>query len=139
MDLKRKYGKTALVAGASEGIGAAFAIFLAKEGMDLVLIARRSEPLQQLADSMENRYKVNVTCISCDLAGISATQNIQEALDGKEISLLVYNAALSYIGPFIKNSEVYHSQMVQVNMITPLKMLHVFGEKCSQKGRGQLF
>ena len=51
-----------MVAGASEGIGAAFAAFLAAEGMDLVLIARRIQPLQQLADLLKNKYasKCNV-------------------------------------------------------------------------------
>ena len=64
MNLKQKYGNTALVAGASEGIGAAFATLLAAQGMDLILIARRSEPLELLADSLKNKYKVNVYCIS---------------------------------------------------------------------------
>ena len=105
MNLKQKYGNTALVAGASEGIGAAFATRLAAEGMDLVLIARRIQPLLQLADSLENKYKVNVVCIPCDLSGYKCHYNkYEKALNGTEINLLVYNAALSYIGPFIKNS-----------------------------------
>ena len=104
--------------------------------MDLVLIARRLQPLQQLADLLENKYKVNVICISCDLSGINATQEIVKALNGRGISMLIYNAAVSYIGPFIKNSAENHSQAAQVNMITPLNMVHLFGEKMVTKGKG---
>jgi short-subunit dehydrogenase len=136
MNLKQKYGITAMVAGASEGIGAAFATFLAAEGMDLILIARRLQPLQQLADLLEDKYKVNVICISCDLSDINATQQIMEELNGREISLLIYNAALSYIGPFIRNSAENHSRAAQVNMITPLNMVHLFGGKMVIKGKG---
>jgi short-subunit dehydrogenase len=136
MNLKQKYGRTAMVAGASEGIGAAFATCLAAEGMDLVLIARRLQLLQQLADLLENKYKVKVMCISCDLSGTNTTQQIVEVLNGREISLMVYNAALSYIGPFIENSADNYSQAAQVNMITPLNMVHLFGEKILTKGKG---
>ena len=125
-----------MIAGASEGIGAAFATCLAAEGMDLVLIARHLEPLLQLAGLLENKFKVNVICISCDLAGINATQQIEERLNGLEISVLIYNAALSYIGPFIENSAVYNSQTAQVNMITPLNMVRLYGEKMLTKGKG---
>ena len=125
-----------MVAGASEGIGAAFATFFAAEGMDLVLIARRLHPLQQLADLLENKYKVNVICISCDLSGENALHEIEEGLNGREISLLIYNAALSYIGPFIKNSAENHSMAVRVNMITPMKMVRLYGEKMLTLGKG---
>lgn len=94
-----------MVAGASEGIGAAFATCLAEEGMDLVLIARRLQPLQQLADFLENKYKVNVTCISCDLS-------------------------------FIKNSTENNSQAAQLNMLTPLYMVRLYGERMLTKGKG---
>jgi short-subunit dehydrogenase len=136
MNLKQKYGNTALVAGASEGIGAAFATCLAAEGLDLVLIARRLQPLKKLADLLEYKYKVNVMYITCDLSGVNAAKQIEEALDDREISLLVYNAALSYIGPFIKNSLENQSQAVLVNMITPLNMVRLFGEKMVTKGKG---
>lgn len=136
MKLKLKYGKTALVAGASEGIGASYAIQLAAEGLNLVLIARRIEPLKLLADMLEKKYKIEVTCIQCDLSDPNATNQIVEELNGLEINLLVYNAALSYIGPFIKNSFENHLQMAQINILTPLKMLHTFGEKMFDKQKG---
>lgn len=79
MNLKQKYGNTAMVAGALEGIGAAFSTCLAAEGIDLVLIARRPAPMQQLAESLEDKYKVNVTCISCDLSGTDAARQIEES------------------------------------------------------------
>ncbi len=129
MNLKQKYGSTAMVAGASEGIGAAFATYLAAEGMDLVLIARRLQPLQQLAESLKIKYRINVTCVSCDLSDVNAIQQIVKSLDRLEINVLVYNAALSYIGPFINNSEENHINAARVNMITPLKMVHLFGGK----------
>jgi uncharacterized protein len=138
MNLKQKYGTTALVAGASEGIGAAFATCLAAEGMNLVLIARRLEPLRQLADLLANKYKIDVVCIQYNLGNINATQQIQEELNGLEISLLVYNAAESYVGPFIKNSLENHSQAVQVNIITPMNMIYLFGEKMLAKRKGAI-
>jgi len=134
--IKDKYGPTALVAGASEGIGAAFATCLAAEGLDLVLLARRPDPLQQFAASLEKRYAIRTACIPCDLSAPNAMNQIKESLDGREINLLVYNAAQPYIGPFIKNSVDNHMQMAQTNMLTPLNMLHVFGERMLARGRG---
>ena len=57
MNLKQKYGNTALVAGASEGIGAAYAKCLAEEGLDLVLVARRRNLLESFADSLRTRRR----------------------------------------------------------------------------------
>lgn len=136
MTLKEKYGSLALVAGASEGIGAAMANYLASKGMDLVLVARRKEPLELFANSLSNKYKVNTYCIVCDLTNPNATQNIQEALDGKEINVLVYNAALSYIGPFENNSILQQQQIAYANMITPMNMLKIFGESMLNKKKG---
>jgi short-subunit dehydrogenase len=138
MNLKQKYGNTALVAGASEGIGAAFSTCLASEGMDLVLIARRLTPLQQLAHSLENKYKVNVTCMSCDLSGTDAAQQIEETLQDLEINILIYNAALSYLGPFLKNSSENHLQAARVNMLTPMNLVHFYGGKMVDKRNGAI-
>jgi short-subunit dehydrogenase len=136
MNLKEKYGNTAMVAGASEGIGAAFATRLAAEGFDLVLIARRLQPLQELAGSLQQKYAVAIRCISCDLSDAQATAHMMDTLNNTEISLLVYNAALSHIGPFINNSLEDHRLMAQANMITPLTLLHSLGEKMLNRGKG---
>ena len=138
MNLRQKYGNTALIAGASEGIGAAFASCLAEEGMDLVLIARRPQPLHLLASELQAKYKSNIKCISCDLSDSDSVNQILEALNGNEINFMVYNAVSSYIGPFIKNSFEYYLQMAGVNMLTPLKMIRVFGEKMVAGGKGAI-
>ncbi len=138
MNLREKYGKTALIAGASEGIGAAFATELAKAGMDLVLIARRTGPLQQLADSLENNYKVQTQCIACDLSDAHSVNQMIEVLKGKEINLMVYNAALSYIGPFLKNPPEKHTLAAEVNMITPMRLVHLFGERMVANEKGAI-
>ena len=138
MNLKQKYGNTAMVAGASEGIGAAFSTCLAAEGIDLVLIARRLTPLQQLAHSLENKYKVNVTCIACDLSETDASSKIEETLDGREIDILIYNAALSYLGPFLENSTENHLQAARLNMLTPLNLVHFYGGKMVEKKKGAI-
>jgi hypothetical protein len=136
MTLKQKYGQLALVAGASEGIGAAFAKYIAAEGMDLILVARRKEPLDELAESLRGQYAVNVQCITCDLADPNAAYHLKETLSGKEINLLVYNAALSFIGPFEKNSIEMNNQIAIANMITPMNILQLFGEPMLKKGKG---
>ena len=136
MNLKQKYGNTALIAGASEGIGAAYATRFAAEGIDLVLIARRLQPMEQLADLLRKKYGIYVKCISCDLSAINATRLVEDALNGLEINLLVYNAALSYIGLFLKNSVEDHTRAAQLNMITPLNMVRLYGEKMTIRGKG---
>jgi len=138
MSLKHKYGSLALVAGASEGIGAAYAEYLAKEGIDLILVARRKEPLEQFAAMLKEKYQINADYICCDLASTNAAQELHSALQGKEINLLVYNAALSYIGPFEKNSIEHHNQIAQANMLTPLNLLQLFGSEMLNKGKGAI-
>lgn len=138
MTLRQKYGPLALVAGASEGIGAAFSVYLAEEGMDLVLVARRKEPLDKLAADLTYKYRINVSCITCDLSDTGAANQIKEALNGREINLMVYNAALSHIGPFEQNSMENNNKIAIANMVTPMNLLRFFGEPMLKRGKGAL-
>ncbi|MBW6500582.1 MAG: SDR family NAD(P)-dependent oxidoreductase [Bacteroidales bacterium] len=138
MTLKEKYGGKALVAGASEGIGAAFAEYLASEGMDLILIARREGPLNRSGDDLEKRYGVNVKCIPCDLAEEDTQQALEKELAGMEIGIMVYNAAVSYIGPFMQDTPDNQTRAVQVNIAAPLRLVRHFGEKMLERRRGAI-
>ena len=137
-NLLHKYGNTALIAGASEGLGAAFASYLGAAGMNLVLVARRKEHLEIFAADLKTRFNIDVDCIWCDLADVRATEYLQEAIGKKEINMLVYNAALSHIGAFEKQSLESYMKTTQVNMITPMKLFHMFGEVMLTKGKGAL-
>jgi short-subunit dehydrogenase len=136
MTFKEKYGNTALVAGASEGIGAAYAHALAARGLDLVLIARRKEPLEETARLIIDQFGVKVLPIICDLADKDATQQIIQGIGGLSIDFMVYNAALSYIGPYLATGLDIHEDIAKVNMLTQMAMLHYFGGKMAEQGKG---
>lgn len=121
------YGPWALIAGASEGIGAAFAESLAQRGLNVVLVARRQEPLQALAQKIIENYKVAVEIIAADLAEPNATEIINQATTHLDIGLVVYNAAYSIIGSFLDATPEDHARVVHVNCRGPVLIAHAFG------------
>jgi short-subunit dehydrogenase len=138
MQIKEKYGKVALVAGASEGIGAAFSSYLAAEGMDLILIARKKIPLEQFASALAGKFNIKVQTICLNLSEPDAAQYIRNELKGKEIDMLVYNAALSFIGPFENDSVEHCNRIASANMVTPMNLVRIFGEEMLKRGMGAI-
>jgi short-subunit dehydrogenase len=136
MTFKEKYGNTALVAGASEGMGAAYAHALAANGFDLVLVARRKEMLDATALQITAKFGVKVIPVVCDLASPDATAQIVTAIADLSIDFLVYNAALSYIGPYLATDVSTHQNIAAVNNLTQISMLHYFGGKMVERRRG---
>ena len=135
-EFARRYGPWAIVAGASEGIGAAFARQLAERGMSLLLIARRTEPLAALAEELRTRHRVEVKTISLDLAAADAQEHAQKLVDEHEVGLLVYNAAFSTVARFIDSSVDDKLRTVDVNVRAPLLFAHVVVPPMVQRGRG---
>jgi short-subunit dehydrogenase len=136
MTFKEKYGNTALIAGASEGMGAAYAHALAARGLNLVLIARRKGPLEATTRQIVEKFKVNVQPITCDLVSPGATEQVIKAIGNLDIDFMVYNAALSYIGPYLATEGKTHADIAAVNMLSPLAMLHYFGAKMVERKKG---
>jgi short-subunit dehydrogenase len=133
---RERYGPWALVAGASEGLGAEFALHLAERGLDLVLVARRGDVLADLAVRIRRERGVQVRPVTADLAGTDAVSVLEQATPDAEIGLLVYNAASSVIAPFLEGSVERHLTELDVNCRTPLRLVHFFGRGMRARGRG---
>ena len=132
---KEKYGSWALVAGASEGIGAAFSEALAERGLNLILIARREKVLSELAQDLVSRYSIQVEEHIVDLGNSSSVRDLISSLD-KEIGLLVYNAAYSPIGYFKDVPVADLENIVSVNIQTPLLLIKTMTDSMIERKKG---
>jgi short-subunit dehydrogenase len=126
------------VAGGSEGLGAAFAGALAARGLNLLLLARREEPLARLAAELRARHGVEVRTAALDLARPGLGEAVGELTAGLEVGLLVYDAAASAIGPFLERPLSAHLQVLDVNCRGPLVLAHLLGGAMARRGRGGL-
>ena len=135
MNFKEKYGSWALVAGASEGMGAEFARQLAARGLNLVLVARRADVLDRVRKDLLE-LGVQVRTIAVDLADRDALTRVIEETQSLEIGLLVYNAAYSPSGPFLEQSLTDNMRTVEVNVRGPLGFAHHFGRQMASRKRG---
>lgn len=136
MSFSRRYGPWALVAGSSEGLGAAFAEQLASRGLNLLLVARRAPPLVAQAKELAARYGVETLALSVDLAADERVQRIEALRAGREVGLLIYNAALSPIGHFLEGDVEQHRRALRVNCEGPLTLTHHYGQMMARRGRG---
>ncbi len=135
-DFAARYGRWALIAGASEGLGAAFAREAARRGLDVVLVARRADALAIVRKEIEESEGRAVRCIALDLARGDAAQVLERELEELEIGLVVYNAALSPIGSFLELPLDEQLRAVAVNVRGPVAIAHGFGRRLAQRGRG---
>ncbi len=135
-DLRSAYGPWALIAGASSGLGAEFARQIAAAGLNLILVARRAEPLQELAASLREAHRIEVRTASIDLGAPDLLDRVRACAEGLEVGLLVYNAAYSCIGPFLQQSLEDKLRMLDVNCRGPVVLAHELGGAMAARKRG---
>jgi len=138
MSFTERYGPWAVIAGASAGLGEAFARALAGRGLHLVLIARRAEALATLAADLHRAHGVEVRTLALDLGSPELHARVAAACAGLEVGLLVYNAAHSVIGPFVERPLAEQLAVLDVNCRGPLVLAHLFGGAMARRGRGGL-
>jgi short-subunit dehydrogenase len=132
-----KYGPWAVIPGGSEGIGSSLAEELAKVGINSVLIARKPEPLEEVATSIRSRYGVEVRTLGLDLTAPDMLERVRAATDDIEVGLLVYNAGASLrTGPFIDWALDDVLQVIRLNVVGQTVLSHHFGRLMARRGRG---
>ncbi|WP_395397186.1 SDR family NAD(P)-dependent oxidoreductase [Novosphingobium sp. BL-8A] len=135
--MRERYGPWALVAGASEGTGAAFARQLAAEGFDLILIARREGPLEELAGELTHDHGVACVTGSIDLALPDAADRMAELAGGREVGLLILNAGADSVGArFLDGGLENWEALVTRNVMTVMRACHRFAQPMRERGRG---
>jgi short-subunit dehydrogenase len=127
--MKSRYGPWALVVGASDGIGKAFAQQLAAAGLNVALVARRAEPLAAVAGGLGVETRV----IAVDATD---TEAVLRGVEGLDIGLLVCNAALAPVGPFLSLTPQQVDGVLDLNCRTAARLVHAIGPRLVRRGRG---
>lgn len=131
---------TALITGASSGIGEAFAQELASQGYNLVLVARSVDKLQQLAQALQRQFPIQIEVLGQDLACSGGSQAIIEFVEQRQlmVDLLVNNAGFGDYGEFAGRSPARQMEMIHVNVATPVALTHYFLGQMQQRQTGSI-
>jgi short-subunit dehydrogenase len=135
---RTKYGPWALILGASEGVGVAFARQLGQAGINTVLVARQEQLLQQVAQRVRTETGVEVRTLPLDLTRVDMLEYLRSVTDDVEIGLVVYNAGAIHGsgGPFLDAPLESALKVVQLNPIGQTTVAHHFGRKMVARGHG---
>lgn len=131
---------TALITGASTGIGKEFAKIHAEKGGNLVIVARSEDKLLQLKKEIEQQYKVNVEVISKDLTDVNTTQEIYDEVKklGIEIDILINNAGFGGLGKFNERPLQNDLSMINLNIVALTSLTSLFLEDFVRRNSGRI-
>lgn len=132
------FGPTALVTGASDGIGRAVALALARADFDLVITARRGQALEALAAQIRDETGRSVTAIAADLGTEPGLDTVREACEAHDIGLAVLSAGFGTTGPLVRSRLSVEQDMLAVNCAAVLSLSHLLASRMVARGAGQL-
>jgi short-subunit dehydrogenase len=130
------YGPWAVIAGGSEGVGASFAMQLAEAGINLVLVARKAEPLEATAEQARARG-AEVRTLAADLLEPATFTALAELTEDLDVGLLIFNAgANSYGAEFVEGDLDRFRAVIDLNITAQLQLAHHYGARLKRRGRG---
>ena len=129
-----------LITGASSGFGEEFARQYAEQGHSLVLVARRLDRLQTLAEALRRQYRIDVVVEQVDLSDVAAVIQLHQRLRerGIAIDILINNAGHGLQGPFVDGQLDAALAMVQLDVASLTAVTHVFAQDMRARGRGKI-
>jgi short-subunit dehydrogenase len=133
-----KYGPWAVVAGASEGLGFAFAQQIAQAGVNLVMVARRPDLLEAAAQQLREETGVQVRTLSVELSAPDILARLREVTDDIEVGLLVFNAAAANFKPLIEQNDEEILAPIRLSCVSQSLIAQHFGRWMVARGRGGL-
>lgn len=132
--------QTALITGASNGIGRELAVLCAKDKHDLVLVARSENKLNQLAKELNKKYGVQVKVIAKDLQKMDAIQEVYEATDAEniEVDILINNAGFGLFGEFLNTEREDELNMIDLNIKSLTYLTKLYLPSMVKRKRGKV-
>ncbi len=132
--------RTALITGASEGIGLELARIMSSKGWNLILTARREKLLNELAEDLKLHGKIQVDVIPCDLGVQSGPTNLYKEIlkRGLSIDALINNAGFGKVGDFKSGDLSRIEEMIQLNITSMTILTHLFIQDMSRKNKGRV-
>ncbi|MFS1511080.1 SDR family NAD(P)-dependent oxidoreductase [Chengkuizengella sp. SCS-71B] len=132
--------QTALITGASSGIGEVFANKLAEQGMNLILVARTQQKLEELAKQYNEKYGVQTYVVVSDLSKENAAKEVKKAVDdlNLHVDMLINNAGFGQVGSFIHNDPDQAHGQIMVNVSALVDMTYLFATDMEKKREGAI-
>ena len=132
--------KTALITGASSGIGKELARIHASKGGNLILVARRTEALEALKTELESTYGIQVNTFTQDLTQAHAAKKVYDFVNhsGLEVDYLMNNAGFGGHGVFIDRPLDKDLEMIQLNVSALVELTHLFLQDMKERGYGKI-
>jgi short-subunit dehydrogenase len=132
-----QYGPWAFLAGGSEGVGASFARKLAAQGINLVIAARKPEPIAALAEELRTAHAIEVRELPLNLVAADMLDQVKAVTSDIEVGMLIYNAgAETSLTHFLDRKSGRAELMIALNVTAPTQLSYLFGAGMRERGRG---
>ena len=138
MDWKEKYGPWALVTGASSGLGVEFVVQLAERGLNIILVARRKDRMDALAQQMRETHDISTRVVAADLTAEGACDLVARETADLVVGLLVNNAGYGLSGAYCDLVPEKQANMTVLNCVVPVLLTSHFLPQMVERKRGGL-